>query len=309
MAGKIKKMFFSFLLQKKAESFLKTRVSECMNLYPITIKTHESVIQAATKMIGQGISSIIVKDNDEVKGLVTERDFINKVALNSTVLNKKVADIMTGKLISVSPKDTLESVFELMKKNNIRKVVVMDQNKLLGIITQKDLLSLFHKNFARAGSSKSLVSDWMTKNIIFVSSKASFSEAKSVMKTKDVGAIFVQEKKDYVGLFTEHDIVAQLYDQGGILKIGTPKEVMSPYIRCIEDGESVFFANTLMLTKNIRRLGVIKDNKLVGVITQTDVAQAMFFALEEMKKQKLKSQKIKKRFDEEFISEHLKIYA
>lgn len=299
------KLFFSPVKQ-----FTSLTLAEVMSEQVVTLKKTDSVINAATKMIAQGISCVVVVHQGDVQGVVTERDFVNKVPLSTAALNKRVSDIMSTKVTTASPDMTVLEALELFKKHSFRKLVIIEHDKLCGIITQKDLVKLFFETIKHPNSSKPLVSDWMTKKIVSVGLNTSFAQAKKVMKEKDVGAVVVKEKGNERGIFTEHDIVAQLYDQGGILKIGSPKEIMPPYIRCVHANTSVFFANYLMLFKGVRRLLVVEEDKVVGILTQTDVARAVLHATNELLTKKVKhGKKVKKVTDESFITDYLKVYS
>ena len=99
------------------------------------------VSQIATLMMGQNIGAVIVTNNVEVLGIVTERDIINRVALGKKDLYGLVAqDIMTSPVITINYDRKIQDALKIMKDNNIRRLVVVKGEKVLGLITERRLL-------------------------------------------------------------------------------------------------------------------------------------------------------------------------
>lgn len=301
----------------QANKFLTQKVQGLMTPYVVTMKPDVSVVQAATRMVAQNISCVVVVDVDDphkVKGIITERDFIMKVPASASALKKKVGDIMSNKIVAVSPDDSLRDAFGVMRKHGIRKLVVMHEDRLVGIVTQTDIVNAGLKILDFYASTKPLVRDWMTKAIVSVRPNASFAEAKKLMIKKDIGALLVKGAS-YEGIFTEYDIVAQFYDQGGMLRIQSPKHIMHEHIRCISAESTLMFANRVMAEKKVRRLLVVGNAQPVGLITQTDVAKAIVASAEDMckpefmEKQKVLHKRTKNPITSTYVSENLKVYG
>jgi CBS domain-containing protein len=107
----------------------------------ISITPDATVIDALQLMAEKNIGSVTVLENGNYLGIMTERDYSRKVILkgkNST--NTKVSEIMTADLPSVSPDKSIEFCMELMTKNNIRYIPVLDNGKLSGIISMSDIV-------------------------------------------------------------------------------------------------------------------------------------------------------------------------
>ena len=111
------------------------------NFSPVTITSDTTVLDALRIMAEKNIGSLVVMDDEDYKGIVTERDYSRKVILkgkNST--DTRVADIMSTDLPRVSPSDKIEYCMELMSKNNIRYLPVFENNRLTGIISMSDVV-------------------------------------------------------------------------------------------------------------------------------------------------------------------------
>jgi len=117
-------------------------VKEAMKTNPVTIKPGVSVKEAAKIMKKRGIGNCIVVDNKPV-GIVTESDIIKKVVAEGLDAgNVLVKDIMTTPIIVIDPYVNIEEAMKTMSKCKIRRLPVVEKGKLVGIITQRDVIYL-----------------------------------------------------------------------------------------------------------------------------------------------------------------------
>jgi CBS domain-containing protein len=111
------------------------------NRLPVVILPGATVMEALQIMAEKNIGSVVVMQNGQYFGIMTERDYSRKVILkgkNST--NTRVSEIMSVDLPSVKPDDSLEYCMELMTARNIRYMPVFEDNKLTGIISMSDVV-------------------------------------------------------------------------------------------------------------------------------------------------------------------------
>lgn len=108
----------------------------------ITVDSAKSIKEAASLMNAEDVGCVIVtKDNTPV-GILTERDFVKRIAAEEKQLSESVENVMSSPLISVKPDDTVWDVAEVMKIKNIHKVPVQDGNSIVGIVTATDLVKI-----------------------------------------------------------------------------------------------------------------------------------------------------------------------
>lgn len=124
------------------------------------------------------------------------------------------------------------------------------------------------------------VKDVMTKSVISVDSAATVNEAAKMMEDAKVGAIVVMENNTPVGIITDRDfavkIVAHAYPTT------TPvKQIMSSPLFAIGPDETVMMAADLMYTREIRKLPVIDNDQVVGMLTATDLVNQLAVSTEE----------------------------
>lgn len=128
-------------------------VEKWMTREVITVPPHEKIIDAFELMQGRGIRHLPVIDDGELKGLVTDRDI--RLALIPSPLAtpedrvyhlgalERVDEIMTTDLFTVAPNTTIEEAAKLMAQHKIGAVPVVSQGKLVGILTETDILRVF----------------------------------------------------------------------------------------------------------------------------------------------------------------------
>jgi len=119
------------------------KVENWMNKNVITISKENPTVDAAVLMKKHNIGCLIVIENDEPLGIITERDLVRKLlALHKDPNYTKVEDVMTYHIISVSLGMDIKGVSDVMVRNNIKKVPVVDNNKLRGIVTSTDIVRI-----------------------------------------------------------------------------------------------------------------------------------------------------------------------
>lgn len=102
-----------------------------------------TVMDVARQMRAQNRGSIVVMDKTRPIGIVTERDLFKKVVAEGLVPKEVlVRDIMTSPLVSIAPGDSIKSASKIMVDREIRRLPVIEKNKLVGIVTAADLARL-----------------------------------------------------------------------------------------------------------------------------------------------------------------------
>ena len=113
----------------------------------ITIDKDGFVHEVAKIMTEKGIGCIVVTDKDAPVGMVTERDILQRVVAKGLDASKvKMKDIMTKPLVTINGSIPIINAIRVMEKNKVRRLPVVEKGKLIGIVTQRDLLRVlaFH---------------------------------------------------------------------------------------------------------------------------------------------------------------------
>jgi len=123
---------------------LQVPVMEVMSVNVVTVQSKETVDMASKLMKDRGIGSLIVVKNGKPVGIITEKDIVAKVvaedAKPSTV---KVKQIMSSPVKTIHPHESIEDAAKLMAENRIRRLVVLEKGKLLGIVTENDIIRIW----------------------------------------------------------------------------------------------------------------------------------------------------------------------
>ncbi len=107
----------------------------------ISVTPETTVIEAVTIMADSDISALMVMSGETVEGIITERDFVRRVArLERSAYATTVGEVMTSDLITVGPQDRTRYCMQLMIERNLRHLPVLEDGKLVGLLSIRDLV-------------------------------------------------------------------------------------------------------------------------------------------------------------------------
>lgn len=116
------------------------RIHDVMTSHPVTLPGTASVQEAARTMREQAIGDVIVLENQQVCGIVTDRDIVVRtVAEARDPTATTLADICSHALTTVSPEDSLEQAVHLMRAKAIRRLPVVEDGRVVGMVSLGDL--------------------------------------------------------------------------------------------------------------------------------------------------------------------------
>ncbi len=115
-------------------------VKDIMTAKVTTIEVDKSVSEAAELMNSKAIGCLIIMDGEAPVGMVTERDIVRRIVAKKLPYETRVSEIMTKKPVTVDPDMSLKEAARLMSKNKIRRLPVVKQNKLVGIVVASDFV-------------------------------------------------------------------------------------------------------------------------------------------------------------------------
>ena len=106
-----------------------------------TVRTDDTVLEAVSKMNKFRIGSVIVTNNGRPVGIITERNILQRIVepgLDPAVVRAK--DIMSSPLITVDPNAAVEEAAQIMARKQIKKLPVVENDKVVGIISTSDIV-------------------------------------------------------------------------------------------------------------------------------------------------------------------------
>ena len=107
----------------------------------LSVEIGESVFDAISLMAEVNIGAVLVQQDDTISGIFTERDYLQKVALKSlSSKDVQVGDVMSQPVITADPGDSIQQCMETMTSCHCRHLPVVENGKLLGIVSIGDLV-------------------------------------------------------------------------------------------------------------------------------------------------------------------------
>lgn len=119
------------------------KVSDVMTAAVVVDVADDTLADAAAKMRQQQTGSLLVMDGERLVGILTERDLLKSVGRGEDPKSTLIKDVMTNDVITVTPGSKLRDAATLMAGKWIRHLPVVQDDKVVGILSQRDLLGVF----------------------------------------------------------------------------------------------------------------------------------------------------------------------
>ncbi len=120
-------------------------VKDIMAKALISVNPETTALQIAKMMEQGGIGAVLVKENENLVGIITDRDFATKIAANNLPFDTPVEKIMSSPLITINSNEPISTAAEMMSSKKIRKLAVSENDKIVGLITSTDLVDQLAK--------------------------------------------------------------------------------------------------------------------------------------------------------------------
>ena len=120
---------------------LKIPVSENMRRPPVTVSPTESIASLMWFMVKEDIGAVIVEEEGRPVGMITEKDVLDRViASEKDLYETKAKDIMSKPIISIEENRPIKQALDIMRRHNVRRLAVTENDILVGIVTERRLL-------------------------------------------------------------------------------------------------------------------------------------------------------------------------
>ncbi|MEN6591855.1 MAG: CBS domain-containing protein [Methanobacterium sp.] len=277
------------------------KVEDIMSDEVVVMQENQQVSHARNLMLKHGLSRVVIVDTQgKPVGIVTEKDLSRKMRGNGPEWKRRPIDkisigrAMTEGLVTTRPSDDVQNVVELMLKNGISSIPVVDDDGLTGIVTKTDLLNFYNDKYP----GKWKVSELMSKDVISVNENHSIAHVIGVMEENGISKVVVIRDNQPVGIITPENIsfasvedsetgvaVEKIYfirNSNGIdkknfrlISMLTASDIMKDDVTMINQDEDAAKAALIMLKEKISGLPVVKDDEIVGIITKTDLIRGI----------------------------------
>ncbi len=187
---------------------------------------------------------------------------------------ENVEKIMIRKVITCSRTNNFSQIQQLMTDNGIGRVVVVDENRPVGILTRKDIINFLVADKSMRGLEEIKAEEAMSARRFTAKRDTSISLIARMMIDKGISSILiVDDEYSLEGIVTKTDII-KWYGAFHFELAFKVKDFMTTKIVTVKPSQSVFLVASLMSKHKISRIPVVAgvENKLVGIITEADMA-------------------------------------
>jgi len=160
----------------------------------------------------------------------------------------------------------------LIKRIDLENYFIYDENKL---IEEKKKIEKAQEEFRKGSSLK--VDDVMSFPVQTVEKTEFVKKAVNIMAEKNIGSLVVTEKNKPIGMISERDLLLKVLNRELDYKQIRVEEIMTAPLIFGESGESLIEVETKMKLNSIRRIPILKNGEIVGIITSSDIIRIMAF--------------------------------
>ncbi len=266
----------------------------------ISLKPNNTLLDARNFMIRYNISRIVISENQKPIGIITEKD-ISRYLYDSFTEKKlyeiMLSEVMKTKLVTINQNSEIKNCTQLMLKNNLSSLILIDNKRFQkGIITKSDLVELYAYHFSGKYTSK----EWMTKKVHTVDPDENIHMILLLMNIHKISRVVVVKNGIPIGMVTTRDLLPvsfmfrrnkmpsmiskkisskyleQDYIPTRITSMVVAEDIMTKAPITVTEKNDLADAAKIITRNGISGLPVVNSyNKLVGIITKTDIVKAL----------------------------------
>ncbi|MBR2558707.1 MAG: CBS domain-containing protein [Methanobrevibacter sp.] len=256
------------------------QVKNLMSEDLITVDKDQSLSDALKLLRKHNVSRLPVINKKELVGIVSERDIANKLGSSKyesmPASRLHVSSVMVKDVITVPETMQLADVAKLMLDEGIGSVPVMCEDKMVGIVSKADFVTLADG----IAFDKISVKEIMCKDLIVVSPTERLVHARRLMLESNIGRLPVVEDDEVIGMVTSKDLMRAFIDfrktvpekyQKAQIKDVLVEDIMSINPTCATKDMTISELSEIIIETGYNGLPVVEDSKVIGIVTQTDI--------------------------------------
>ena len=238
----------------------------------ISIDKNRSISEAIEVMYKNNEGTVIVLDQDEIVGILTERDIITLLDTHED-MEQPVIHVSKKNIISININRSIEYALHILIDNNIRRlVIIFDDGSFAGVVTQEMLINKLEDKHYRVELTVSQVLSNTMNNIITLPIQSTVEDAVSQMHDHKIGSILISDGTQIVGIITERDLIR--FISKSIPMNSSVKKVMSSPVISVSMNDTVHDIVTMMQERHIRRVLVSdEENNPLGIVGIRDIVK------------------------------------
>ncbi|NDB33261.1 MAG: CBS domain-containing protein [Nitrososphaeria archaeon] len=186
-------------------------------------------------------------------------------------LKSSSLDTVIRKPVTVTQDMTFLEAREVLLKHHVGRLPVLDNNKPVGIITEKDFVRAIYR-IGQKTIDKILVKDFMSKNLVSVKKSDTIHDCASLMIKNKISSVLVIDNNNLSGIITKTDLASVFLTQS--TEPLSVSQIMTPNVITVMPADSLLLVESLLIKHRISRIIVQRNKKPVGIITNRDFIPA-----------------------------------
>ncbi len=258
-------------------------VKDVMTANVLTASPTEEILPVARRMCIYHVSCIVVTEGNAVVGVFTQRDLLGGIAREEEgYCHLPVAKRMSHPAVVASPNLPAREAGRILESRGIKHLPVVADERLVGIVTQTDITRglVYLMPLQR-------VSQVMSPHVATVSVEATAADAARLMWSQRISCVIVTHCGEAAGVISQRDIVTRVLWPRKDPRYTPVTDVMTVPALPIPSDYSLFTAGRMMDKMRVHRLVVQNGKQVCGIISQTDILQAIERRLAEEERHRL----------------------
>lgn len=244
----------------------KLKVAGIMSTDVVTVAPNQTIREAAVIIAEKRISCVLVSADNQVVGILSQKDMMASALANGTSETVLISDKMSHPVKTIDPQSPVLYASMIMDQNAIKRLPVVSNQGLVGVVTQTDLVRAFESMNALRS-----VTEIMTTDVATITPDRSVAQAVNTMVKKQISSVLIVRNNKAEGILTEKDVLRTVLAQGRDPERTCVVDVMSFPLITIPPSHSVMSASRLMYDKHLHRLVVTDNQGTFGIVTRTDI--------------------------------------
>ncbi len=250
---------------------------DIMQCSVVTVGSDESVYKAIGILAEKKLSGLPVVDDGELVGIISEKDIL-QLLYETESPEGTVRDYMTADPVCFDINTPLQDIGRCLIENSFRRVALLRDNRLTGIISRADLIRYDAHRLMSPGQQALFdnrqgtptADDAMKCGLLTAKRDTSLFDAATILATKHItGLPVVDDGMHLEGIISEMDILKRLFlpNVSGLVV----EDLMTEDVTTFDKTDSLFDICDCLINNQFRRVPILDEDRLVGIISRTDI--------------------------------------
>ncbi len=257
---------------------------DLINTNPFTVNKNDSLNNVIKEMLKKNISHIIVKDKENILGILSEKDILSKIGVKRTwkidISRFKISSFYNSYFDKVDISTPINDVIELMITKSYGIIPIFIEDRFAGIVTKQDLMKLALK-YRDVN-----ISEIVTYRPIIFSPDDTVLEVRDAILRENLSLVPIVFQTKVVGIVRDIDLLeyfAYIYkrfswrNRDDKVNVSIIRDMMKRRFVTLDVHESIAQAASLFLNKSVKGVIITNEGKFIGLVTKTDILSYILY--------------------------------